>query len=400
MYINDIVKDVKCGIRLFADDSILHMEFDDSRMAANQLNEDLNNMAAWAKQWLVKFSPEKTKTMCISLKTNSTATDFPLLYNNVMLEEVNEHKHLGIILNDKLKWSDHINSVIESIKKLTDVFRHLKYKLDRKTLESIYLTFVRPKLEYGSILFDDCTEQDKIRLENVQLNFARTISGAKKGTSHEAIYKKTTLPKLDERRKKQQLKFIHRIVHNNAPPYLNNLLPEPNENNYNLRNNHEQKQFKFKTARFQKSLLPDCVSKWNELDVKIRQIPDNLHFKNCITNQNVPNPLHYGHERALGIIHSQLRMKCSNLKAHLFSLHVVDSPHCVCMGGIEDCFHFFFKCPLYISERNKLFDNVQHICDVSLEVLLNGKSTLSLDKNCEITRHVETYISDTARFAR
>ena len=100
----------------------------------------------------------------------------------------------------------------------------------------------------------------------------------------------------------------------------------------------------------------------------------------------------YGHERALGVIHSQLRMKCSNLKAHLFSLHVIDSPHCVCMGGIEDCYHFFFTCPLFITERNKLFDNVLHFCDFSLDVLLNGNSTLSLDDNLEVIRHLETDI--------
>ena len=144
---------------------------DNARAAADALNSDLLNIQLWAKQWLVTFSPEKTKSMCVSLKKNSNASDIPLIFNDVHLEEIKEHKHLGIIFNNKLKWSDHVNAIIETVSKFSDVFLKLKYKLDRKTLEIIYLTFVRPKLEYGSILFDDCTEQDKTRLENEQLNF-------------------------------------------------------------------------------------------------------------------------------------------------------------------------------------------------------------------------------------
>ena len=44
---------------------------------------------------------------------------------------------------------------------------------------------------------------------------------------------------------------------------------------------------------------------------------------------------------------AQLRMNCSKLNAHLFSLHVVDSPKCVCGCAVEDTSHFLMKCPLY-----------------------------------------------------
>ena len=64
----------------------------------------------------------------------------------------------------------------------------LKYRIDRKSLEHIYFTFIRPKLEYASIQWDDCTYADKSRLENMQVMFARIVSGAKRGTSHNLLY--------------------------------------------------------------------------------------------------------------------------------------------------------------------------------------------------------------------
>ena len=52
-------------------------------------------------------------------------------------------------------------------------------------------------------------------------------------------------------------------------------------------------------------------------------------------------------------------MLCSNLNAHLYNLHVVDNPFCLCSNSIvEDCKHFFFECPLYNVQRMKLIDNV------------------------------------------
>ena len=39
--------------------------------------------------------------------------------------------------------------------------RRLKYKLDRKSLESIYISFIRPLLEYGDTMWDNCTQYEK-----------------------------------------------------------------------------------------------------------------------------------------------------------------------------------------------------------------------------------------------
>ena len=152
------------------------------------------------------------------------------------------------------------------------------------------------------------------------------------------------------------------------------------------------------TSKFQRSIVPDCIDLWNKLDSNTRKICDSKNFKACITNSLVPNPLYYGHVRNLNLIHSQLRMCCSNLKAHLFSLHVVDNPTCFCTMGVEDSYHYFFTCPLYNVERIKLFHNVQQLCNINLDTLLFGDSSLCEDINSEIFKNVEIFILETERF--
>ena len=64
--------------------------------------------------------------------------------------------------------------------------------------------------------------------------------------------------------------------------------------------------------------------------------------------------MYYEGSRINNIKHSQLRMKCSKLHADLFSLHVVDSPECICGNDVEDSEHFLFECPLYYVQKQEL----------------------------------------------
>ena len=54
---NDIVEDINCSIRLFADDTSWSIIVDDPIQAADQLNLDLAKIHRWADKWLVTFNP-------------------------------------------------------------------------------------------------------------------------------------------------------------------------------------------------------------------------------------------------------------------------------------------------------------------------------------------------------
>ena len=54
----------------------------------------------------------------------------------------------------------------------------LKVVLDRKSLEVIYISFIRPILEYGDTLWDNCTQYEKRELDRIQNEAARIVTGA------------------------------------------------------------------------------------------------------------------------------------------------------------------------------------------------------------------------------
>ena len=134
---------------------------------------------------------------------------------------------------------------MENVSKLLDVMHNLSRELDRRTLETIYETFIRSKKEYACIVWDDCSEQDSKAIENCQLRPARIVTGAKKGTSHEKLYCETQWSKLEERRSTFKSCFMHKVVHKNSPEYLVELLANTVNaiTSYNLRNKSNFEQF-------------------------------------------------------------------------------------------------------------------------------------------------------------
>ena len=121
-------------------------------------------------------------------------------------------------------------------------------------------------------------------------------------------------------------------------------------------------------------------------------------FKNTVIESKKRDELYNYGDRKWNIIHSQIRLICSNLNAHLFALHVLDEPICSCGFDVEDNSHFFFSCPLYQTDRQILFNEINKICDVSLDILLYGHEDLSLDENQKIFSHVHKYIKNSNRF--
>ena len=58
--------------------------------------------------------------------------------------------------------------------------RKLKFKLDRKSLETIYIAFIRPLLVYADVIWDNCSQYEKDELEKIQNEAARIATGTTK----------------------------------------------------------------------------------------------------------------------------------------------------------------------------------------------------------------------------
>ena len=95
----------------------------------------------------------------------------------------------------------------------------LKYKINRESLIYIYFSFIRPVIEYGDEVSDNCTEEQSKRLENVQIEAARIIIGLKRNSSVSYLYKGLGRETLKTRRKNNKRTLLFKIINNYVPDY-------------------------------------------------------------------------------------------------------------------------------------------------------------------------------------
>ena len=158
------------------------------------INTDLVKLKEWAKKWLIKFNTLKIEVMVISNIHNDY--DIGLRYNENLLTIVENHKHLGLTISSNNRRSKHIDSVIVNIAPLKTMFQ-----LPKRTLNKLYCTYIRPLLEYASEVWDGCNLSDTSRLEQVQLNAARIVTGLPVFSPLRSLYLETGWETLAERRK-------------------------------------------------------------------------------------------------------------------------------------------------------------------------------------------------------
>ena len=400
VYINDITAEVRSNIKLFADDTTIYITVDDPVQASEILNRDLDAISDWAHRWIVTFSPPKTESMLITFKARNNLHP-PLFLENSTITEVKSHKHLGVTLSNDLSWNDHILNITKAAGENVDLMSRLMYKLDRKTLQTMYFSFVRPKLEYANIVWSNLNQTQALQVELIQKRAGRIVSGAIRGTSSDTIYNELGWDSLGSRREQQQILFMHKVVNGLVPNYLSDLLPETvgDRTLYNLRNKDNLQSIPARTTAFYKTLIPSAVRSWNLLDLDLKGIQDHKTFKNeYFKSRPKPNSLYFYGERKIAIIHARMRMKCSTLNAHLFENHVAEDPSCSCGHPYEDVLHYFFVCPNYSNYRYALHETVSTFATFNISTILHGRSNLPLQMNQLIFEAVVQYINESNRF--
>ena len=261
-----------------------------------------------------------------------------------------------------------------------------------------YLSFIRPVLEYADIIWDNISVELSHKLERLNQEAARIVSGGTKLTNILNLYNELGWEPLENRRKKHKIIHFHKMVHGQVPEYLRNLVPPKicESHTHNTRQADNINLTKYKTTHYKNSFLPSTISLWNSLPDDVKKNPSISHLKRHL-NKNIkpPPPYFLTGSRQVQILHTRLRMNCSSLKYHLFSKNIVDSPLCVC-GKIEDTKHYFLECPLYNQLRRKYLSNLAN--NVNTNLLLFGDPNLSVSQNKSIFQSVHNYIKQSKRF--
>ena len=404
IYINDIGENLISLSRLFADDTSLGFSGQDKKEIQSVIEHDLNELKHWSNQWLMSFNPEKTEIMLFS--NSESTTNFDFIFDGKVIPLATSHKHLGVTLSSDGKWNRHVENIVSNVTKHVSILRKLKYKLNRKNLEKLYLVYIRPLLEYACEVWDNCGSLNQNKLEKLQSEAARIVTGLPTFCKLEYLYQEVGWERLSERRNLRKLQLFYNIINDDAPQYLKKLIPPSIQSTttYPLRNGKDIIVPYCRLSLTSDSYIPSTVKQWNSLDICVREAKNISKFKKEIRKENnkesIPHHYIYG-PRKLNIIITQLRCSASFLNFDLYKVNIVKSPKCTCGAPCENLQHFFFECNHYAEARREFIDNLQWLpsnLKVDTSLLTSGSTKLSTDENINLFRHVYRFIKRSKRF--
>ena len=208
IYVNDIPDHVNCASQMFADDLKIYRtihDLNDSLMLQN----DLNILAAWSKDWLLKFNIAK----CLVMHLGPNTKQLYSVGSSEHLSSVNETRDLGIWMDSALKFSMQCSKAAnKAMQALGRIKRTFKYITPQSFL-ILYKTYIRPHLEYCTPAWSPFLAKDIDIIEKVQHRSTKLVA-ALADLPYEDRLRHLDLYSLYCRRQRADLITIYKLLHN------------------------------------------------------------------------------------------------------------------------------------------------------------------------------------------
>ena len=108
---------------------------------------------------------DATLTCCVNLRTSAftgrkTPSYLPAftVLKGAKIDQVSEHRLLGITIDNKLRWDSHINDVCKTVSRRVLLLPKLRYIADIDTRKLFFIARIKPHIDYVSVVWDGCSD--------------------------------------------------------------------------------------------------------------------------------------------------------------------------------------------------------------------------------------------------
>lgn len=217
LFINDIADDIHhCKYLMFADDLKIYRTIRSSEDAI-LIQHDVDRIERWCNSNLMKLNVQKCSHIRFSRKIQSKADSYKI--NGITIESVKEVRDLGVIMDDKLNFRSHIDSIVNKSARLLGFLKRSTkgFKLVRTKIV-LYNALVRSHLEFASVVWSPHYAVHSQRVESIQRAFTKHLAYTSAKISPRCPYEQRVrcfnVSSLRDRRLTQGLLFLHKIVNN------------------------------------------------------------------------------------------------------------------------------------------------------------------------------------------
>ena len=282
IYINDIVR-VSQTMRLvlFADDTNLLKSGNDLKVLCNEVSMELQKLQDWFNRNKLSLNLCKTHFMVFTNRKNSEACN--IVINKQKLDRVSSTKFLGVFIEEKLKWKQHIERVANKVAKSLSILYKAKDFVTKSALKTMYSSLVLPYLMYCSSVWGNTYKGSLTRLVTLQKKCVRLICGVHRLFHTTNLFKELGLLKFHDIVKVKTLVIMHKAYNQQLASEISNVFVKGNQE-YTISTRQDAK---FRITYVRTDVRSQAVTiigpkLWNTLPKKISECASAFTFKSML----------------------------------------------------------------------------------------------------------------------
>ena len=241
IYINDInnaVPDV--STRLFADDTNVFL----FNKKCDILISDAKNTLIKLSKWFAanKLTLHLGKTSYTIFHPNSIHNHYcpnSFSFNGEVIKRSPYTKYLGLIIDEKLSWSYHINDLCKKILSYTGIFYRIRDTLPPACALQLYYAFVYSRISYGIEIYGMASASTLKPLQIMQNRILKTLTKKPRNYSTILLYKNLGLLMINDIHKKCFSTILYKYCNGMLPSVMGtSFLLKNRQNNISTRNSN------------------------------------------------------------------------------------------------------------------------------------------------------------------
>ena len=242
---------------------------------------DLEGVTRWVKANKLKLNVKKTQLLLLGRRKGVQRMEQAEIWmDGQVIQRSKEVKCLGVLLDDELKWKEQVLRVRKKGFAGLSRLRRLRDMLPPSTKKKLYNALVLPHLDYCSVVWQECSEGLRQKLERVQNYGMRLILSKPPRTPSAGLREELQWLSLEKRREVSRLALVHRCVKGQAPSCLAARLKTNAGLGRRMTRGHS-KLFvpQATTGYFHKSFTFVGIKTWNRLPNEVRSLNCSKTFK-------------------------------------------------------------------------------------------------------------------------
>ena len=293
--VEDMPSSTNSHLELLADDSTLFEIGDSVDNVIVSLQREIQNFNRYATKNSLTIHPDKCKILIMS-RVRMIGPLPPVTLNGTTIEIVKQTKCLGLIIDDDLTWSAHVDWICKRFySKLKKLYR--MRSLSPSTLETIYNQGILPSVLYGIIIWGNCAPNIMSNVEKTHLRAARYIKRIKKRIPDHEVLSKAKWRSISHYYKRRIACCAYKIYKEQCSPLLFGLIDKCVSKKKN-RNNWRINVPSSKYVDYKRSFRIRVVTIWNNLSTELKACDSYDSFKEALKKSDILDRINFG---AIGV---------------------------------------------------------------------------------------------------